>query len=119
MKRILFFLFVFLISVFFTQVAAQQKNNSNYTVAFYNVENLFDTIDNPNIEDDSFTPTSEKEWHTKRYQKKLNDIAKVLSSFQNNTFPEIIGLAEIENARVLEDLAETRYLKNGNYSFVH
>ena len=56
------------------------KPKKSFTFVFYNVENLFDTLDDPLTEDDEFTSGSEKNWSTERYQKKLEDISKVLSS---------------------------------------
>ncbi|MCF6240419.1 MAG: hypothetical protein L3J74_03630 [Bacteroidales bacterium] len=111
-----------LILLFSFSVFAQNKfykANNTFTVVFYNVENLFDTIDNPNAIDEQFLPQSNKKWNTGRYHKKINDIGRVISSININELPEIIGLAEIENRSVLEDLANSRFLKKGNYGIVH
>jgi predicted extracellular nuclease len=89
------------------------------TIVFYNVENLFDTIDDPAINDEEFLPVSEKQWNTERYNKKLEDIAKVLGGINNEELPEVIGLCEVENRDVLEDLAATAPLASGNYQIVH
>ncbi len=89
------------------------------TIAFYNVENLFDLVDDPHKNDQEFTPESEKKWTAERYQKKLNDISKVLSSINENELPEIIGFAEVENDEVLQDLIQTENLKSGDYEIVH
>ncbi len=96
-----------------------QKTENSFTIVFYNTENLFDTIDSPMIDDIEFTPHGEKKWDTEKYEKKINDIAKVLSSISENELPEIIGLAEIENIKVLQDLTVNSLLKNGNYGIVH
>ncbi len=89
------------------------------TIVFYNVENLFDTIDDPAINDEEFLPVSEKEWNTLRYNKKLEDIAKVLGGINSEELPELIGLCEVENRGVLEDLIATEPLTLGNYQIVH
>lgn len=90
-----------------------------YTVLSYNVENLFDTIDDPKIPDEEFLPQSEKKWTGERYQKKLDDLAKVISGVNPSDYPEIIGLVEIENQSVLEDLIHTAALKSHRYGIIH
>ena len=59
--------------------SAKKGLNHEYTVMSYNVENLFDTVDDPRIPDEEFLPSSEKKWDNEKYQKKLTDIAKVIS----------------------------------------
>lgn len=95
-----------------------QESESIY-VAFYNVENLFDTINDPVTKDDVFTPSGEKEWNTKRYHKKLNDISSVLRGITGQDFPDLIGFAEIENRKVLEDLINTNDNSKNNFKIVH
>lgn len=102
----------------FTPAPAQNKDQVT-TVMFYNVENLFDTADNPDTEDEEFTPESEKAWDMERYEKKLDDIASVIRAVNSDELPEIVGLCEVENRKVLEDLVQTRDLKRGNYAIVH
>lgn len=108
---------LFLIFTSFTP----RKNyaHRNMTVAFYNVENLFDTIDEPGKQDEEFTPDGDKKWNSERYQTKLQNIAKVISSMNEGDLPEIVGLAEVENDRVLNDLIHTGMLEKGNYAVVH
>lgn len=89
-----------------------------YTVVSYNVENLFDTVDDPKIPDEEFLPESEKKWDNKVYQKKLNDLMKVISEINPKELPEIVGLVEVENRTVLEDLVNTVPLKN-KYNIIH
>jgi predicted extracellular nuclease len=96
-----------------------QKPDEEFTVVFYNVENLFDTEDEPNKEDNDFTPGSALAWNQKKYEKKINDIAHVISSINPAELPEIVGLCEIENNKVLNDLVLTEQLKTGNYSYIH
>lgn len=84
-------------------------------VAFYNLENLFDTIDGPN-DDAEYLPTSEKPWNTERYQSKLRNMARVIDSIQ----PQILGVCEIENKLVLLDLIQTsNWLKSIHAEVVH
>ena len=90
-----------------------------YTIVSYNVENLFDTIDDPKIPDEEFLPESEKKWDAVKYQKKLDDLAKVISEVNPLETPEIVGLVEIENQTVLEDLLRTAALKDHKYAIIH
>lgn len=92
------------------------------TIAFYNVENLFDTVRDTLIFDEDRTPAGKDHWTLERYQKKLDHIAKVLSEIGadiTKTSPDIIGLCEVENRRVLEDLVHHPYLQNKDYGIVH
>lgn len=91
----------------------------NITVVFYNVENLFDTKNDQGTRDAEFTPDGKNNWTEERYQTKLEDISKVLSSVNKNELPEIIGLCEIENRKVLDDLVSTKSLSAGNYKIEH
>lgn len=99
-------------------------NNTSeiYTIAFYNVENLFDTTNDPLIHDNDFLPNSLKRWTPKRYQKKILKLGTVISKIgEENTTnaPIIVGLAEVENQKVLSDLVNSKNLVDENYSFVH
>jgi hypothetical protein len=91
-------------------------------VAFYNVENLFDTINDPNVRDDDFTPAGVNRWNTKRYYEKLDNLAEVilkLGQELNPDGPAVLGLAEVENRAVLEDLAAHKSIRDRNYQVVH
>jgi predicted extracellular nuclease len=101
------------------QPSPKTVTDGHVTVAFYNVENLFDTIQGSNPRDKDFIPTSKKKWNSKRYLKKVNDIGKVLSSINSVDLPEVIGLCEVENRSVLEDLVASSNLKKGNYKIAH
>jgi endonuclease/exonuclease/phosphatase family metal-dependent hydrolase len=93
--------------------------NLSVTVAFYNVENLFDTVDDPSPGDDEFLPGSSRVWDKKRYEKKLKDIAGTLGSINSLELPGIIGLAEVENRLVLDELVKESPLRRGKYEIVH
>jgi hypothetical protein len=90
-----------------------------HTIAFYNQENLFDTEDDPAIDDAEYLPTSESKWDNEKYQKKLTNMARVISQIGDADGPEILGVCETENKRVLEDLAKTPALAGQNYQVVH
>ena len=110
--------FVVLLLILSLTVYAQ-KEEDQWTVMFYNVENLFDTLNTPDKMDEEFTPGSEKIWNQERYEKKLDDIARVIQSMNPSELPEIIGLCEVENKEVLQDLVRTDALRKGNYGIVH
>lgn len=95
------------------------SKENNFTIVFYNVENLFDTINNPDKIDDKFLPDGIKKWSTGRYRKKINDLGKVISSINQNELPELIGLCEVENKAVLRDLINNRFLTKEKYAIVH
>jgi len=87
------------------------------TIAFYNVENLFDTEDDPNNpRDNEFLPSASKAWTQERYEHKLANIGNVLKGIN---FPVLVGLSEVENRKVLEDLTEIEALDGLGYQIVH
>lgn len=88
-------------------------------VLFYNVENLFDTVDDPLTRDDEFTPGGKKHWTKDRYVAKLKKLAETMDSVGGGEWPVVIGLAEVENRKVLEDLTGKTILAEGNYGIVH
>jgi predicted extracellular nuclease len=85
-------------------------------IAFYNVENLFDIYDDPITQDSEYLPTSQLKWTQERYDKKLQNIAKVIEGMG---FPSILGMSEIENRKVLEDLVNQPIIKANNYNIAH
>jgi len=116
MKNIAILTALFFITL---QSLYSQRNVKSFLVVSYNVENLFDTINSPQFADDEFTPAGEKAWTYDRYKKKLNDLARVVLSIPGKELPAVIGLSEIENRQVLEDLVNQRGLRKGEYEIVH
>jgi endonuclease/exonuclease/phosphatase family metal-dependent hydrolase len=105
-----------------SSLGQERKNYNIYTVAFYNVENLFDTEDDPLIFDDDRTPLGKDVWTPEKYQDKIKNIARVISEIgveTSKTAPAIIGLCEVENLQVLEDLVSHPLLEKFNYQIVH
>lgn len=93
-----------------------------YTIAFYNLENLFDIVDDPNTLDDDFTPNGAKKWSKKRYTRKLYKLAKTISKIGTKHAenpPALVGVAEVENRGVLEDLIRAEPLRDIEYGYVH
>ncbi len=108
--------------VFIHGVSYAQKSYIIQTVAFYNLENLFDTINNPNKLDE-LSPMMEIKSNRKYiYQDKLSKLANVLLAIgkeKNKLPPSLIGIAEVENKKVIQDLIATKPLNNFNYGIVH
>lgn len=84
-------------------------------IGFYNVENLFDTIDDPIKKDEEYTPGSEKNWNSERYRTKLNRLAEVIDGMGGEEYPAILGVCEVENLGALTDLAEVEALRKAKY----
>jgi endonuclease/exonuclease/phosphatase family metal-dependent hydrolase len=84
-------------------------------IAFYNVENLFDTDDDSLTQDEEFLPWGIRGWTPTRFWAKAGNIARVLAVLD---FPALVGLAEVENAACLSKLTRTSPLKTAGYSFV-
>ena len=99
---------------------AQYPVKSPFRMMFYNVENLFDTFDDQDTEDDEFMPEGTKRWTFKRYTAKINSIYKVImAAGEGWEPPSIIGLCEVENRHVVEDLINETYLSGFNYGIIH
>jgi hypothetical protein len=100
----------------------QQKKYAIHTVAFYNFENLFDTINDPATNDDEWTPKGAQHWTSKKYNQKLHNLSRVLlqvGSSENANSPTFIGCSEIENRGVLEDLIKESNIVNKEYGIIH
>ncbi len=99
-----------------------KKQTNLHTVAFYNLENLFDTKDDPKTLDNDFLPDSQKRWDKKRYQKKLFKLGTAISNIgfaKTGKSPAIVGVAEVENKKVLDDLVKTKHLVHKKYGVIH
>ena len=98
------------------QTESGTTDQTEARVAFYNVENLFDTEDDPNRQDEEFLPDSKKQWTAERYQDKLSKLAQVVAALN---YPVLLGLAEVENEAVLRALTEHPDLAEAGYDVVH
>ena len=112
---------VFLMLVALGYSEAQEKKAYKVScIGFYNLENLFDTLPGPN--DVEFTPDGPNKWNSERYYHKLNNMAEVIAQIGDEMFPggpAVLGVSEIENRSVLDDLVNTPRLKQSNYQIVH
>lgn len=117
--RLSIFVIFFSSAIAFAQKEKQYKIN---TLAFYNVENLFDYEDDPITRDEDWTPEGKNSWTKEFYEDKLSKLARVISDIGFDvagTPPAIIGVAEVENRRVLEDLVNEDLLVGHDYGIVH
>lgn len=91
----------------------------SFVAVFYNVENLYDTQDDPKINDDEFTPAGKVPWTDERLQTKIGHIGQVLTDIASPAMPDLVGFAEVENQQVLEMLTSSAGLSKTKYSIVH
>lgn len=114
MKRLLF-------SGFFVLLLLAGFAQKPYKVMFYNFENLFDTINDPEVLDEEFTPEGPKKWNSVKYNKKIGNLERVLFDIaaMDRNYPAVIGVSEIENRSVMEDVIASPKLAPANYRIVH
>lgn len=113
MKTLILFLLVAL------QAGSVSSQPVEATVAFYNVENLFDPDDDPLVNDDEFLPDGAKHWNYERYWRKVVRIYQVLTALGAGEMPVIVGLCEVENRKVLEKLVYDTPLRKFDYRVIH
>ena len=119
MKKIIIVYWLAFVPLFTT---GQQQEYVVESIAFYNVENLFDHFDDPNKRDDDRTPNGRDRWTEKIFEKKLINTAKVIADIGSaitGSAPAIIGLSEVENLYVIKKLVNTPLLKKYNYGIAH
>ena len=97
---------------------SEEKGATEATIMFWNVENLFDTTDNPLTQDDEFTPRGQRRWTASRLRTKIHHLATAIVEAGNGDFPPIIALAEVENDSVLEHLTHRSDLARAQYSYL-
>ncbi len=90
-------------------------------VMFYNLENLYDTVDDPKTNDDEYTPTGAKRWTMDKYRKKLSNLSDVFSAIATDKgrFPAVVGVSEVENDSCLRDLCNQQLMRRAGYRFIH
>lgn len=117
MKKVL--LVVFMVLAFCA--SSDARKTDRYVIGFYNLENLFDTEDDPAINDEDFLPQGRNRWTDEIYAEKLDNMAKVIAKMAkaNKTFHSVLGVCEVENEKVLQDLAAHPLLAGAGYEIVH
>lgn len=118
MKKGLLLIAVLLCVIVTAKGQSEQRNSA--VIGFYNLENLFDTINDPLINDEQFLPDGDYQWNTERYQRKLANMSKVISMIAADYGrPVALGVSEVENEQVLIDLVNHPNLKPYNYGVAH
>jgi len=111
-----------LLALFFCLQAFSQNKYKVSLIGFYNLENLYDTVNNTLVDDEEFLPNSERHYNSRIYLDKIDRLSSVISQMGTDVNPDglaILGVAEIENDTVLNDLVHTKLLKDRKLRFVH
>jgi hypothetical protein len=112
----------FLVLITYSFICNAQVKYNVGLIGFYNLENLYDTIDQDQVSDEEFTPNGTRRYTGATYIDKLSKLEQVLSEMGTDHRPEgiaLLGVAEIENRSVLKDLCAQPKLKDRNYKIVH
>lgn len=112
----------FFLLLAFQPLFSQKQQYKVACVGFYNLENLFDTVDDPATNDSDFLPTGKLHWTKEVYHEKLGNMARVISELGTDVTPDgvaILGVAEVENRKVLEDLVAEDKIAGRKYEIVH
>ena len=119
MKKILYIFMA--LALFGISAGAKEKSEKAYVIGFYNLENLFDTYNDPVKNDEEFLPEGKNKWTEAKYQKKLSNMARVIREMkeENGRYHAILGVSEIENRLVLEDLVADPQIADANYQIIH
>jgi predicted extracellular nuclease len=114
---------IFLLAIFFALQACAQdakKNKSvHFRIAFYNVENLFDTLDDPLKNDAEFLSTGRIPWTSERYERKLDRLSEVIAAMSDPGPVAVMGLCEVENQEVVMELVQSPRITKNNYRVIH
>ncbi len=122
MKYGRFYLILLFLVIGLHFVSAQERQFKVGCIAFYNLENLYDTINDPLTNDEEFTPQGAAIWDSRKYSLKLNHMAEAIQFIGLDFTPDgaaVLGVAEIENREVLEDLVRQPALAKRNYQIIH
>lgn len=120
MKRL--FPAIILLLFFVLTGSAQERKVARHAVCFYNLENLFDTEHDEGKNDYDFLPDGSYHWTKQKYEHKLANMAKVICELGTDLLPygaSIIGVSEVENDHVMEDLVDQPNMKQRGYKFIH
>jgi hypothetical protein len=122
MKKIILLFFLCPVISVTAQKLAKGHNYYISAIGFWNVENLYDTLNDRWKNDEDYTPEGINHWNGKRYWIKIDHLATVISQMATDITPDglaILGLCEIENKSVVQDLINAPQLKKRNYQFIH
>ena len=109
------------LALFCSAAFAQKQGTQNHVIGFYNLENLFDVYNDPVKNDEEFLPEGKNKWTEAKYQVKLKNMAKVIRAMkeENGVWHALLGVSEIENRLVLEDLVWEEQIREANYQIIH
>ena len=117
------FISLMLLAIMVPMAANAQKKQIMFGVAFYNLENLFDTVpNNPYGRDVEFTPQGSNQWDGRKYWSKIKNMSYAISQLKTDYTPDgpaVIGVSEIENITVLQDLVAADAIKDWNLQIMH
>ena len=118
MKRVVYFVLFFLLIIPLMSCAQEKRS---YVIGFYNLENLFDTYHDEGKNDYEYLPDGANQWTEAKYAKKLHNMASVIRAMkdENKVWHALLGVSEIENRHVLEDLVSQPEIAEANYQIVH
>lgn len=114
--------FTFIILALLTALAAYPQKQKYYSIGFYNLENMFDTIHDEGKNDYEFLPKGTNEWNSKKYYCKINNIASVLARLGTEQVPAgaaFVGICEVENSNTLNDLIKAEELASKKWKYIH
>lgn len=115
-----YFIIVILLTIYpGRSVSDAFGGNGDVRLMFYNVENAFDTTDDPATDDNEFLPEGTRRWTHERYEAKLNNLYKAIIAAGEGEPPEMVGFCEIENSGILNDLIGKTYLSKYDYGIIH
>ena len=115
--RRFYLIFAIVFCIIFLPIACSQVSVQDFRVMFYNVENLFDTVDDPETNDEEFTPGGARRWTPRRYNAHLQQTAKVINAVGEWDTPALVGLCEVENDSVVIHLLNRTPLRQQNYRY--
>ena len=103
------------------QCSCVYAQKQSHVIGYYNLENLFDTYDDPTRNDEEFLPEGKNKWTPAKYAKKISNMARVIRAMHddNGCWHTILGVSEVENRLVLEDLVCDPQIKDADYQIVH
>ena len=121
MKRIIYIIAFAAVLLSFASPSMAQQKKKSYVIGFYNLENLFDIYNDPAKNDEEFLPEGKNKWTQAKYEKKVHNMAQVIRAMRddNGQFHTILGISEIENRLVIEDLVSDPQIADANYQIVH
>jgi hypothetical protein len=109
---------IIILFVFVNSIILSGQNRGYFYAANWNLENLFDTVDDPKKDDAEFLPTSEKQWDKEKLNRKFYNLAQVINSMNDGNGPDLLGVEEVEHKSLLDTLTK-KYLKGNNYKVAY